>query len=79
MDHVGDYIEMTGKPLGYISDQTVEKCHQLVNSRFEKSNYYVKCLDSDIHGETLLKAAKNVEAFTKFSPNWSKIANVGFL
>ena len=58
MDHVGDYIEMTGKPLGYISDQTVEKCHQLVNSRFEKSNYYVKCLESDIHGENLLKGIK---------------------
>ena len=63
MDHVGDYIEMTGKPLGYISDQTVEKCHQLVNSRFEKSNYYVKCLESDIHGENLLKGIKHMNTY----------------
>ena len=46
-----------------LTDQTVEKCHQIVNSRFEKSNYYVKCLDSDIHGENLLKGIKHVNTY----------------
>ena len=30
-DHIGEYIEETGKPLGKTSDQTVENCHQWLN------------------------------------------------
>ena len=37
MTHVPQYIMVTGKPLGYISDQTVENAHQLVNMGFECS------------------------------------------
>ena len=63
MDHVGDYIDITGKPLGYVSDQIIEKCHQIVNSRFQKSNYYVKALDNDTHGENLLKGILHVNTY----------------
>ena len=63
IDHVGEYIEMTGKPLGYITDQTVENAHQLVNNRMEKSNYYVKAIDSDIHGENLFKGIMHVNTY----------------
>ena len=63
IDHVPDYIEMTGKPLGYISDQTIENAHQLVNRRMERSNYYVKAIDSDVHGENLYKGIMHVNTY----------------
>ena len=52
-----------GKPLGYVSDQTVEMCHQIVNNRFTKSNYYVKAVESDKHGENLLRGALHVNSY----------------
>ena len=63
LHHVAQYINMTGKPLGYISDQTIEMCHQIVNNRFKKSNYYVKAIDSDKHGENLYKGIMHVNTY----------------
>ena len=63
IDHVGDYIRMTGKPLGYISDQTIEHSHQILNTRMERSKYYVKAIDSDINGENLYKGILHVNSY----------------
>ena len=61
--HFEEYIKLTGKPLGYVSDQTVEMCHQIVNNRFTKSNYYVKAVESDKHGENLLRGVLHVNSY----------------
>ena len=46
--HVPQYIRLTGKSLGFISDQTIENAHQIVNKRMESSNYYVKAVEINI-------------------------------
>ena len=61
--HVPQYIMLTGKPLGYISDQTVDMAHQLVNRRMERSNYYVKSLTNENHGKNLLKGILHVNTY----------------
>ena len=61
--HVAQYIELTGKPLGYVTDQTIENAHQLVNRRMERSQYYVKSLNSDSHGQNLLKGILHVNTY----------------
>ena len=61
--HVPQYIHLTGKSLGFVTDQTVENCHQLVNRRMEKSKYYVKALESDTHGENLYRGIMHVNTY----------------
>ena len=50
IDHVEDYINMTGDTLGKVTDQTVEAAHSALNKRLVQSNYLVKDKESDIHG-----------------------------
>ena len=50
-EHIGEYIEETGKPLGKSSDQTVENCHQWLNKRLTKSGYYCKVVETEENGE----------------------------
>ena len=61
--HVPQYIKLTGKSLGFISDQTTEMVHQIVNKRMENSNYVVKAIESDTHGEKLLKGILHVNSY----------------
>ena len=41
-EHIQQYIELTGKPLGQRTDQTTEAAHQSLNKRISRSNYIVK-------------------------------------
>ena len=61
--HVPQYIRLTGKSLGFLSDQTIENAHQIVNKRMENSNYYVKAVESDTHGEKLLRGILHVNSY----------------
>ena len=61
--HVPQYIRLTGKSLGFISDQTTEMVHQIVNKRMQNSNYTVKAVESDTHGEQLLKGILHVNSY----------------
>ena len=63
ISHVPQYIRLTGKSLGHVTDQTIENCHQLVNRRMERSKYYVKAVESDTHGENLLKGILHVNSY----------------
>ena len=51
MDHVEDYVLLTGKALGKVSDQIVESCHSALNKRLVSSGYHRKNLETDAHGE----------------------------
>ena len=49
MDRVEDYILLTGKGLGKVSDQIVESCHSALNKRLVSSRYHRKHLETDEH------------------------------
>ena len=61
--HLKYYFTETKKSLGYYTDQLVEAMHQFVNKRMSNSNYYVKDIDSDIHGESLFKGINHVNSY----------------
>ena len=46
---------MTGRPLGLTNDQIIETTHQYVNHTKVSSNYTIRDLESEIHGEKLLR------------------------
>ena len=54
-DHYVDYVKMTGRPLGLTNDQIIETTHQYVNHTMVSSNYTIRDLESEIHGEKLLR------------------------
>ena len=58
------YFKETNKSLGFYTDQLIESMHQYqyVNKGFTNSNYYVKDIQSDIHGEHLLKGINHVNS-----------------
>ena len=41
---------MTGKGIGYVSDQTIESVHHIVNERMSNSNYKLKDIDHPFQG-----------------------------
>ena len=53
MDHVEDYIVMTGYGLGKVSDQVVEATHSDLFKRLMSSRYWIKDLESDLIGEMI--------------------------
>jgi hypothetical protein len=55
MDHVGTYIKNTGKSLGKVSDQIVESTHSALNKWLAASRYWIKDVESDLHGIMLYK------------------------
>ena len=61
--HLKFYFRVTGKSLGFYTDQLVESMHQWVNKRFTNSNYYVKDITSDIHGEKLFKGVNHLNSY----------------
>ena len=56
-------IRVTGKSLGFYTDQLVDSMHQWVNKRFTNSNYYVKDITSDIHGDKLFKGVNHLNSY----------------
>ena len=63
MEHLKDYCQETGNALGACSDQTIEAVHQLVHSRFSRSNYYIKCEESDKHDSKLFNGIMHVNSY----------------
>ena len=45
---------MTGHGLNTVDDHTVECMHQHLNKIMQNSHYYVKDLNSDLHGDKKL-------------------------
>ena len=62
--HVGDYISLTGKGLGKVSDQIVESCHSALNKRLVASGYHRKNLEGDSQGEMLFRGVLQQLAIT---------------
>ena len=50
-EHLEDYLNMIGEGLGEVDDGVVEAMHQFLEKRMRISNYFVKKLESDAHGE----------------------------
>ena len=63
MDHVEDYINMTDKALGKVSDQIVEATHSALNQRLVSSRYWIKDLESDIHGVQLFRGILHFNSY----------------
>ena len=57
------YIDTTKKSLGFYSDSLIESMHQYLDKLMFKSNYYVKNVESEIHGVKLLKAVKHLNTY----------------
>ena len=54
IDHVEDYISESGRGLGHVTDQTVEALYSALNKRLTSSNYWIKHLDSEKHGQNCI-------------------------
>ena len=67
-EHVKFYFQQTGKSLGFYTDQVIEAMHQYVDKRLTRSNYIVKDITSDIHGEKLLKGIHHINSYNL--SNW---------
>ena len=63
MAHLKDYCNETGKSLGSCSDQTIEAVHQLVNNRFTRSNYYIKCEENEKHPSKMFDGVHHVNSY----------------
>ena len=63
INHLKEYCMNTGLSLGSCTDQTVESVHQVVNSRFTNSKYYVKCHKSDKHGKKFYEGMMHVNSY----------------
>ena len=61
--HVGDYIKLTGKPLGRTTDQTTEAAHQYLNKRMTLSKYYIKDIQSHRHGLKLYQSILHLNSY----------------
>lgn len=62
-DHFEEYIIMTNKPIGRISDEVVEAAHAAMNKRLKNSNYVVKDITDPKHGENLDRCIKHFNAY----------------
>ena len=63
MDHVEDYIDMTGFSLGRVSDQIVEAAHSALNKVLVRSNYWVKDKECDSHGIKLFRGIVHFNSY----------------
>ena len=63
MDHVEDYVLLTGKGLGKVSDQIVESCHSALNKRLVSSGYHRKNLETDEHGEKMFSGILHFNSY----------------
>ena len=62
-DHLEDYLDMTGEGLGQVDDGVVEAMHQFLDKRMRVSNYVVKNLESEAHGEKKLKLVLHINGY----------------
>ena len=61
--HLKYYFDSTKKPLGAYTDQLVESMHQHTEKIFSRSNYHVKDIESDIHGEKLEAGVHHLNSY----------------
>ena len=62
-DHLEDQLDMTGEGLGEVDDGVVEAMHQFLDKRMRLSNYIVKKLESEAHGEKKLKLVLHIKRY----------------
>ena len=62
-DHLEDQLDMTGEGLGEVDDGVVEAMHQFLDKRMRISNYTVKNLESEAHGEKKLKLVLHINGY----------------
>ena len=62
-DHFNMYIERNGKAIGFYSDECIEAAHAAMNKRMSRSNYVVKDINSEKHGENLLKCVLHLNSY----------------
>ena len=63
INHLKEYCVSTGLSLGRCTDKIVESVHQVVNSRFTNSKYYVKYHKSDKHGKKFYEGMIHVNSY----------------
>ena len=62
-DHIKDYVDLTNKPLGRRTDQTIEAAHQFMNKRMVRSQYVVKDIESAAHGLKLYCCVLHINSY----------------
>ena len=60
-DHLEEFLSKRNRPLGEYSEQVVEASHQKLKQIWEW--YHVKDLESEKHGENLLKCINHFNSF----------------
>ena len=63
ISHVEEYIKLTGKGLGKVSDQIVESCHSALNKRLVASRYWIKDFESELHGKMLYRGILHFNSY----------------
>ena len=63
MDHSEDYITETKTPLGHVDDHLIEAAHAHMNKRLMASNYLVKDITCENHGEKLKKCVLHINSY----------------
>ena len=63
LDHKEDFINATGNSLGRVNDQLIEAVHSYMNKRMVRSNYWVKEVTTEKHGEQLYKCILHINTY----------------
>ena len=61
-DHFDFYISRNNKSIGFYSEEGIEAAHAAMNKRLVRSNYWVKDIYSEKHGENLMKCISHLNS-----------------
>ena len=64
--HLKPYLDKTKKSLGHYTDQMIESMHQHAENVLTSSNYVVKDISSDKHGEKLEAGIHHLNSYNLF-------------
>ena len=58
-----DFFYDSGHSLGRVNDQLIEAVHSYMNKRIVKSNYWVKEVNTEVHGDQLYKCILHIKTY----------------
>ena len=62
-DHVADYVEISGLPLGATSDQLIEASHQYVHKQMKNGGYLVKDKSTKVAKDKTFKCIQHINSY----------------
>ena len=62
-DHFDFYIKRNNKSIGFYSEEGIESAHAAMNKRLTRSNYWVKDIYTEKHGEIIYKCIMHLNSY----------------